>query len=139
MVRPNGALNESIAAGSDLIREAQRALDGIAPNHYTDALFPLGDALREMFDQLRVCESAEGTFVRLSGSPIYPPGVSECRRLKSARCRRKSGRVKNLLARGAAALTDPELIAILLRTGVPGANAVEVARKLIKQYGSLAG
>jgi octaprenyl-diphosphate synthase len=50
----NGALNEAITAGSDLIREAQSALDGIAANPYTDALFALGDALREMFDQLRV-------------------------------------------------------------------------------------
>jgi len=50
----NGALNESIAAGSDLIREAQAVLDGIAANPYADALFALGDALREMFDQLRV-------------------------------------------------------------------------------------
>ena len=37
---------------------------------------------------------------------------------------------EKLLGRGAAALTDPELLAILLRTGVPGANAVEVARQL---------
>jgi len=50
----NGALNESIAAGSDLIRQAQCALDGIASNPYADALFSLGDALCEMFDQLRV-------------------------------------------------------------------------------------
>jgi DNA repair protein RadC len=46
---------------------------------------------------------------------------------------------EKLAARGAAALTDPELIAILLRTGVPGANAIEVARKLLKDYGSLRG
>src|SRR5205814_9880937 len=50
----NGALNDSIAAGSDLIREAQSTLDGIASNPYADALFFLGDALFEMFDQLRV-------------------------------------------------------------------------------------
>ena len=50
----NGALNESIEAGSDLIRKAQTVLDGIAANPYADALFALGDALREMFDQLRV-------------------------------------------------------------------------------------
>jgi DNA repair protein RadC len=46
---------------------------------------------------------------------------------------------EKLLARGAAALTDPELIAILLRTGLPGANAVEVARQLLKRYDSLSG
>jgi octaprenyl-diphosphate synthase len=50
----NGALNESIAAGSDLIRKAQHAFDGVSPNRYTDALFSLGDALCDMFDQLRV-------------------------------------------------------------------------------------
>ena len=46
---------------------------------------------------------------------------------------------EKLLGRGAAALTDPELIAILLRTGLPGANAVEVARQLLERYGSLSG
>jgi len=50
----NGALNESITAGSDLIREAQCTLDVIASNPFADALFSLGDALCEMFDQLRV-------------------------------------------------------------------------------------
>jgi octaprenyl-diphosphate synthase len=50
----NGALNESIAAGTDLIREAQCTLDGFVSNPYADALFCLGDALCGMFDQLRV-------------------------------------------------------------------------------------
>jgi octaprenyl-diphosphate synthase len=50
----NGALNESIAAGSDLIREAQNALDGIKSSPYAEALFCLGDVLCEMFDQLRI-------------------------------------------------------------------------------------
>ena len=50
----NGALTESIVAGSDLIRQAQARLDGLKSNPYTDALFALADALREMFDQLRV-------------------------------------------------------------------------------------
>ena len=50
----NGALNESIAAGCDLIQEAQNALDGIESNSYTNALFALGGALRDMFVQLRV-------------------------------------------------------------------------------------
>ena len=50
----NGALNESISAGSDMIRNAQRTLDGMALNSYADALFALADALREMFNQLRV-------------------------------------------------------------------------------------
>jgi len=46
---------------------------------------------------------------------------------------------EKLAAHGASALSDPELIAILLRTGVTGANAIEVARELLKRYGSLAG
>ncbi|MEP6698477.1 MAG: DNA repair protein RadC [Verrucomicrobiota bacterium] len=46
---------------------------------------------------------------------------------------------EKLLARGAGALTDAELIAILLRTGLPGANAVEVARQLVEKYVSLSG
>jgi octaprenyl-diphosphate synthase len=50
----DGALNESIADGSDLIREAQGTLDGIASNPYARALFSLADALCDMFDQLRV-------------------------------------------------------------------------------------
>jgi octaprenyl-diphosphate synthase len=50
----NGALNESITAGSDLIRDAQCTLDRIASNPYADALLSLGDVLCEMFDQLRV-------------------------------------------------------------------------------------
>jgi DNA repair protein RadC len=46
---------------------------------------------------------------------------------------------EKLMSRGAAALTDPELIAILLRTGVRGANAIEVARELLAKYKSLGG
>jgi DNA repair protein RadC len=46
---------------------------------------------------------------------------------------------EKLIARGAAALTDAELIAILLRTGLPGANAVEVAGQLLERYKSLNG
>jgi len=40
---------------------------------------------------------------------------------------------------GAAALSDSELIAILLRTGIPGSNAIEVARNLLNRYQSLGG
>lgn len=50
----NGALNESIEAGCDMIRKAQCTFDGVPPNPYTEALFSLGDALCDMFDQLRV-------------------------------------------------------------------------------------
>jgi len=46
---------------------------------------------------------------------------------------------EKLAAHGPAALTNPELIAILLRTGVIGTNAIEVARELLERYRSLTG
>lgn len=46
---------------------------------------------------------------------------------------------EKLATLGVAALTDSELIAILLRTGLPGANAVDVARQLLQRFGSLGG
>ncbi len=46
---------------------------------------------------------------------------------------------EKLAAHGAGALSDSELIAILLRTGLPGANAIDVARQLLTRYGSLGG
>ena len=45
---------------------------------------------------------------------------------------------EKLAAHGAAALSDSELIAILLRTGIPGANAVDIGRQLVLHFGSLA-
>ncbi len=44
---------------------------------------------------------------------------------------------EKLLQRGAAALTDAELLAIFLRTGTTGKSAVEMARGLLDEYGSL--
>ncbi|HEY2106734.1 MAG TPA: DNA repair protein RadC [Candidatus Binataceae bacterium] len=46
---------------------------------------------------------------------------------------------EKLAARGEASLTDPELLALLIRTGVKGANAVDVGRELLERYGSLTG
>jgi DNA repair protein RadC len=46
---------------------------------------------------------------------------------------------EKLLARGAAALTDAELVAILLRIGKVGKNVIEVARDLLQTYGSIEG
>ena len=44
---------------------------------------------------------------------------------------------EKLLQRGAAALTDAELLAIFLRTGTTGLSAVDMARGLLNEYGSL--
>lgn len=46
---------------------------------------------------------------------------------------------ERLLAAGAAALSDAELVAVLLRTGVRGKSAVELARDLLKDFGGLFG
>jgi DNA repair protein RadC len=44
---------------------------------------------------------------------------------------------EKLLQRGPAALTDAELLAIFLRTGTPGKSAVDLARDLLTEFGSL--
>jgi DNA repair protein RadC len=44
---------------------------------------------------------------------------------------------EKLLQRGASALTDAELLAIFLRTGVQGKTAVDLARDLLADFGSL--
>lgn len=44
---------------------------------------------------------------------------------------------EKLLKQGATALSESELIAILLRTGTVGANAIDVARELLLRYQSL--
>lgn len=45
---------------------------------------------------------------------------------------------ERLLAAGEHALTDAELLAILLRVGVKGQSAVELARNIVARFGSLA-
>lgn len=44
---------------------------------------------------------------------------------------------EKLLARGPDALSDAELLAIFLRTGVQGRSAVDLARDLLNEFGSL--
>ncbi len=44
---------------------------------------------------------------------------------------------EKLLQRGPHALSDAELLAIFLRTGVKGKTAVDLARELLTEYGSL--
>ena len=43
------------------------------------------------------------------------------------------------LAQGAACLSDAELLAIFLRTGLPGTSAVDLARELLSRFGGLRG
>ena len=44
---------------------------------------------------------------------------------------------ERLLALGAQALSDAELLAVLLRSGVRGKSAVELGRELLQQFGSI--
>ena len=44
---------------------------------------------------------------------------------------------EKLLTRGASALSDAELLAIFLRTGVVGKSAVDLARDLLSRFGNL--
>jgi DNA repair protein RadC len=46
---------------------------------------------------------------------------------------------ERLLAQGAAALTDAELVAVLLRSGVRGKSAVELGRELLGHFKGLGG
>jgi DNA repair protein RadC len=45
---------------------------------------------------------------------------------------------EKLLQRGVEALTDAEVLAILLRTGIHGCNVIELAERLLLKYGNLA-
>jgi DNA repair protein RadC len=64
------------------------------------------------------------TFLRMTGMRLKDQPVSERPR-------------ERLVALGADALSSAELVAILLRTGLKGANALEVARQLVQKFGSL--
>jgi DNA repair protein RadC len=44
---------------------------------------------------------------------------------------------EKLVSRGAGALSDAELLAIFFRTGVAGLSAVDLARQMLSDYGSL--
>jgi len=46
---------------------------------------------------------------------------------------------ERLLAQGAAALSDAELLAVVLRTGVRGKSAVELGRELLARFKDVAG
>lgn len=46
---------------------------------------------------------------------------------------------EKLLARGAVSLADAELLALLLRTGLPGQGVLQLAQSLLERFGGLAG
>ena len=46
---------------------------------------------------------------------------------------------EKLLARGPGALSDSELLALLLRTGLPGKNALQMGQELVDTFGGIGG
>jgi DNA repair protein RadC len=46
---------------------------------------------------------------------------------------------ERLLAKGASILSDAELLSVVLRTGIRGKSAVELARELLASFGGIAG
>ncbi len=46
---------------------------------------------------------------------------------------------EKLLTRGAASLSDAELLAVLLQTGVKGKTSLDVAREMLSRFGGLVG
>jgi len=46
---------------------------------------------------------------------------------------------EKLLARGPGALSDAELLALLLRTGLPGKNALQMGQELVDTFGGVSG
>ena len=46
---------------------------------------------------------------------------------------------EKLLSRGPAALSDAELLALLLRSGIRGKNVLQLAQELVVRFGGVAG
>jgi DNA repair protein RadC len=46
---------------------------------------------------------------------------------------------EKLIALGAGALADAELLALLLRTGIPGKNVLQLAQELLERFGGISG
>ena len=67
------------------------------------------------------------------------PGPSVERMRDSPRQAGRRAPARAPAARGPAALTDAELVAVMLAPGSPGATALDVARRLIAHCGGLAG
>jgi DNA repair protein RadC len=73
--------------------------------------------------------------VRFGPGPLECDSVTQGLRLKDQPVSERPR--ERLIAQGADALSHAELIAILLRTGLKGANAIDVGRQLVQKFGSL--
>jgi DNA repair protein RadC len=75
-------------------------------------------------------------------SSTVVPFRAPTHRPRAAKCRPRAGAAhdmprERLIGAGPAALSDTELIAIFLCSGVPGHDVFEVARSLLERFGSL--
>jgi DNA repair protein RadC len=68
---------------------------------------------------------------------VLPKGVSPAAQIREWPLEDRPR--ERLYHKGPEALSDAELLAIQLGTGVPGQNAVDVAREMLAQHGSLSG
>ena len=140
----NGALNESITAGSDLIREAQGPSSmGSRRIHIPMRSSRWARHCAKCSTNFAFNEMWEGPwrreFYNACRGVLGRPPVVTCRRPKIREMPQEERPREKLAARGVDALSDAELIAVLLRTGLVRKNVVEVARDLLKKYGSLEG
>src|SRR5437763_14846877 len=77
--------------------------------------------------------------VKCSINSVSDPGVKSPATLKISELPAEERPREKLLARGPIELIDPELNAIVLGSGVRGANPIEVAGQLLEKYQSLTG
>jgi len=99
---------------------------------------------REVLKLSELCASAVGIkiFARNFETVLQGVGMSENNQKPVYRIAdlHESDRPRERLsALGAQALTNAELIAILLRVGVKGENAVEVGQRLLNKLGGISG
>jgi len=76
---------------------------------------------------------------QFSGSRLHDYPFQTCKILSIKDWPDQERPREKLLNRGADALSDAELLAIFLRTGVKGSSAVDLARQMIRHFGDLRG
>src|SRR5260221_14555981 len=89
-------------------------------------------------DETQICRPTgfSSNFPRVFGGRFaYKFFMSESLRLKDQPASERPR--ERLAALGADALSHAELIAILLRTGLKGMNAVEIGKHLVQKFGTL--
>jgi DNA repair protein RadC len=86
----------------------------------------------------RPADALPGNFPQERAMTGQPPAIPAEDNHVAIRDWKESERPRErLLERGPEALSDAELLAIFLRTGARGASAVDLARDLIRRFGSL--